>query len=225
MPRPSRIEQVPQVVGSVEPDAIAKIEQTNLRVVHRGDEPSRLQRGQVTRTEPASGAMLRPGTLVGYWLANGQNIVPDVRGSSNDAAITLLQENGFRVGAIVYVSSNGDAVEAQDPVPGTRAALDSPVAITIGRRGGSPTWLLLGGGALALAVVAAGTLGWRNHLMIKLTRSLLAIRPSLDLAGETAVPDRVAPEGPATQLQARLEPGETTFEGNVPIVRREIEHD
>jgi hypothetical protein len=81
---------VPLVVGFTQQDAAATIQRANLRAVYRGAELSRLEAGRITRTDPAAGAGLQRGSLVGYWVANGQNVVP-----RNITAATQASRNGW----------------------------------------------------------------------------------------------------------------------------------
>jgi beta-lactam-binding protein with PASTA domain len=81
---------VPLVVGFRQQDAAATIQRANLRAVYRGAELSRLEAGRITRTDPAAGARLQRGSLVGYWVANGQNVVP-----RNITAATQASRHGW----------------------------------------------------------------------------------------------------------------------------------
>jgi beta-lactam-binding protein with PASTA domain len=81
---------VPLVVGFTQQDAAATLRRANLRAVYRGAELSRLEAGRITRTDPAAGAGLQRGSLVGYWVANGQNVVP-----RNITAATQASRNGW----------------------------------------------------------------------------------------------------------------------------------
>ena len=124
---------VPDVVGSSESAATASITQSQLHAVHQGDESSRRQRGQVTRTEPVSGTLVQLDSTVGYWLASGNNVVPDLLRRTVDDSQVILKEAGFRPGETSYKTTTGPAglVIDQDPKPRSIAAMNSSVAITV----------------------------------------------------------------------------------------------
>jgi hypothetical protein len=103
---------------------------------------------------------------------------------------------------------------------GTVATVNSAVTITLGKRNGTWAFVLFVAGLLA-AVLAATAIGLRMRL-VKITRSLLRIRASLDSKSETNFPDHVQKAGPTAHLQAQLEMGEARFEADVPIVKREV---
>jgi PASTA domain len=89
---------VPSVVGLTQQDAATTVARNNLRAVYRGAEPSRLPQGRVTRTDPAAGARLNPGALVGFWLANGENVSV---GGSGSGWIVWLGVAGLVVAVVV----------------------------------------------------------------------------------------------------------------------------
>lgn len=209
-----------------EPNGAATIVRDRLRASYRGKETSRFPEGQITRTDPPAGARLARGSLVGYWVASGENAVPNLQGLSSDDASTLLQKNGFRLGAIVGHGVADERVQKQDPAPGTLARVNSAVNITLGTTLTSTaknrwTWLLIAAGLLV--VLLAIPIG--NGIRIaRITRSVLSIRPSLDLSGPTTFEEDVSFAGPAAHLQASIEDGGTSFEGTDDIIVRE-EHD
>jgi hypothetical protein len=209
--------QVPDVVGLPESNAVAIIEGNKLRPVRRGEEPGCRELGQITRTTPVAGATLESDTSVGYWVANGKNVVPDLQGQAMDGASALLQQYCFRLGRISYQPSVSDVVLNQDPAASTLAPVNSEIEITRGDR----RWIfvLLAGGLLAAALT--GVMWWRTRLA-QITRELLTIHPSIDLDGEASFPDDVRTIGPTTHIQASIEFGEVSSGGRVPIIRREV---
>jgi hypothetical protein len=106
---------------------------------------------------------------------------------------------------------------------GTVAPVNSAVALTLVKRNGTWDFVLFVAGLLAV-VLAATAIGLRMRL-VKITRSLLRIRASLDSKSVTSFPDDVQKAGPTANLQAKLEMGEARFEADVPIVRREVSDD
>jgi hypothetical protein len=160
---------------------------------------------------------------VGYWLATGENVVPNLYGRSSDESKALLQENGFRLGAIDYRSGSTETVQRQDPGAGTVAPVDSAVAITLGKRYGAWAFVLFVAGLLAV-VLAATAIGLRMRL-VKITRGLLRVQASLESKSGTNFPDDVQKAGPTAHIQARLEVGEARFDGDVPIVKKEVRDD
>ncbi len=217
-----RVAAVPMVVGYSQRDAVATVERSNLRSVNRGAEPSRLVRGQVTRTDPVAGSALKTGSLVGYWVADGTNAVPDLSGQSSTEAGTILRESGFRLGTIVHQSDADQRVTHQDPVAGTSALVGSAVTITVGKR--NAAWVVVLIPAGLLLALLGGFVVQRARLA-RTTRSLLSIHPSVDFDGPTEFSSDIRSAGPTVGLQASVEPGELSIQGDVPIVRHEVRND
>jgi beta-lactam-binding protein with PASTA domain len=217
---------VPPVVGLAERNGAATIVRNSLRATYRGKEPSRFPEGQITRTDPSAGARLARGSLVGYWIASGENAVPNLQGLTSDGASTVLQRNGFRLGAIVGHGAADERVQNQDPVPGALARVNSAVNITLGATSTNTaknrwTWFLIG--AAVLVVLLAIPIG-NSVRFARMTRSVLTIRPSLDLSGPATFEGDVSFAGPTAHLQASIEDGATSFEGGDDFILRE-EHD
>lgn len=219
---PPRIAAVPQVVGFSQRDAVATIDRSNFHSVNRGEEPSRLARGQVTRTDPVAGSALKSGALVGYWVADGTNVVPDLIGRSSAAAATTLQESGFRLSAGVHQSDAGERVTGQEPAAGSLAPVGSAVTITAGKRNAVWMFVLIPTGLLLMFV---GGLVVQRARLARITRSLLAIHPSVDLDGPTQFSGDIRSAGPTVNLRASLEPGALSTEGDFPVVRHEVRDD
>jgi hypothetical protein len=71
-----------------------------------------------------------------YWLASGNNVVPNLHGRTVDDSQVILKIAGFRLGGLSYKTAPGLAgsVADQDPKAGSMALMNSPVAITVGTR-------------------------------------------------------------------------------------------
>jgi beta-lactam-binding protein with PASTA domain len=219
---PAPVTAVPQVVGDAEGDAVATIDRSNLGSTKRGAEPSRLARGQVTRTDPVAGSALKAGSFVGYWVADGTNVVPDLVGRPTAEADKMLRESGFRLGTNLQQSDADKRVAQQNPAAGTAVLLGSAVTITVANP--STAWLVVLIPAGLLVVVLGGLVVQRARLA-KLTRSLLTIHPSLDLDGPTKFSSDIRSAGPTVGIQASLEPGALSTEETFPIVRHEVQDD
>jgi hypothetical protein len=163
--------------------------------------------------------------LVGYWLASGQNIVPNVQGLSSDDASSLLQKNGFRLGAIVGHGVADERVQKQDPTQGALALLNSAVNITLGTTTTSAAknrwWIWLFVAAAALIVVLPAIPIANGARLARITRRVLTIKPSIDLSGPVVFDGDISFAGPAAHLQATIEDGGTAFEGGDDIILRE----
>jgi beta-lactam-binding protein with PASTA domain len=211
---------VPPVVGFTQQAAASAVARSSLRAVYRGAEPSNLAPGRVTRTDPVAGATLSRGALVGYWVASGENGVPNVLGRSLDDAKALLQKSGFRLGSVVAHGGAAEPVAAQDPMAGALAPVDSAVNVTTGSPPRGWTWWLLAAGALLVLAALGFSIGNRMRASRRTSR-LLTIHSSVELDGPTNFDGDVAMAGPATHLRASVEDGETTFEQSDDIIMRE----
>ncbi|HVR46539.1 MAG TPA: PASTA domain-containing protein [Candidatus Binatia bacterium] len=95
---------VPSVVGLAQENAVSTVARSKLRAVYRGEEPSRFAHGLVTRTDPAAGARLTPGALVGYWLSSGENV--SVGAPSNGWIVWLVAAGLLVIGVLVGLAIN-----------------------------------------------------------------------------------------------------------------------
>ncbi|HEY6327024.1 MAG TPA: PASTA domain-containing protein [Candidatus Cybelea sp.] len=210
---------VPSVVGLTQQAATTAVARSKLRAVNRGAELSRLQQGRVTRTDPSAGARLNPGALVGYWLANGENVVPNLQDRTTDDAGALLNESGFRLGTVVSHGGGEQRVAEQDPAAGTPARLDSAVNVTVGSPSNGWTLWLIFGGLAVIALLGGLAINARMRLA-RTTAHALTIRPSLDPDGPVSFEGDVTMAGPATHLRTSLEDGEASFEEPGPVIER-----
>jgi beta-lactam-binding protein with PASTA domain len=128
---------VPDVVGWSEDAAKARLEEDELTVGEIRREPSEnVAEGEVIRTDPAAGVEVKEGTSVTLTISTGLPLipVPDVVGLSEDAAVAMLVEDGFRVGEVQSEPSENVAegtVIRIDPAAGVDAREGANVTLTI----------------------------------------------------------------------------------------------
>ena len=115
--------EVPPLAGSTQAEAGAALSALGLRVGPVVEEFSGEPVGSVLRTDPASGAALRPQALVGLVVSKGveQLPVPRVTGRGREEAVGALEDAGFRVevGTAFDDQVSEGVVVSQDPVTGT----------------------------------------------------------------------------------------------------------
>jgi serine/threonine-protein kinase len=105
---------VPRLVGLTQADAVAQLQSAGLSAKTITEPSDSLGQGRVTRTDPASGASIKRGSVVQVYVSAGASKVkvPDVKGQTTDAATAALKQAGFTVAAIT------------DAVPGLGVAKD-----------------------------------------------------------------------------------------------------
>lgn len=130
-PIPSTL--LPDVVGLIEDDARQQLAEAGHRPQRSGQELSPRPQGTVLRTNPLGGTEVAAGTSVGYWVASGENQVPNLDGQSTEAATTALEAAGFLRGSISrrHDDAPPGQVVGQQPVAGTIAKLGTAVVLTI----------------------------------------------------------------------------------------------
>lgn len=124
---------VPPVVGKPEAEAMQLLQQAGF-VPRRGEpRPSPQAAGIVLETEPIVNSPGLPGTIVDYWPASGENLVPETRTLTLSVARQRLQAAGFVPGQVdyQYVRGANEQVHAQWPQAGDRAPLGSGVSLTV----------------------------------------------------------------------------------------------
>lgn len=218
---------VPMVVGRPAGDAEAAIRARQLRPASHGGEDGAHPRGEVIRTMPPADTVVDRGTEVGYWAASGYNEVPDLYLLSPEDARVRLREAGFWPGQVDErsTSENAGRILAQQPMAGTRAAVGTAIATSVGIPPPSHPAVLVVAAVLGGLLVLGG--GWwlRHKLRIARTRRLLRLKPSCGPGG--AIRFIVAPHfnAPTVTLRSRLENGETRFRDSLPVLHVEIRHD
>jgi serine/threonine-protein kinase len=129
--------QVPNVTGSTESSAEARLERAGL-LVDVEEEASRAEEGTVIRQDPAGGTEVDEGTRVTIVVSSGRDEVPvpDVSGQTLRDARATLRDAGFRVQVReqpVESESDDGLVVDQRPNAGTDLQEGRTVVIFVGR--------------------------------------------------------------------------------------------
>ncbi len=126
---------VPDVSGKSVSDAESILEDAGFEVDQRQEASDTVEKGKVTRTEPAANAMAERGTEVVVFESTGAQLVkvPDVTGQSSVSASNQLGAAGFKVDPVTEAS---DTVEANtvirtEPEAGTDAPKGSTVRMVV----------------------------------------------------------------------------------------------
>jgi serine/threonine-protein kinase len=156
---------VPPVEGETVALATRDLRRAHLTVSHTVAESStRFSAGQVTRTDPASGKSVPPGTSVTLFVSSGQptKSVPPVTGETQTAATADLTRAGFNVNRNTQPSSSvspGDVI-SQDPKGGTSQPAGSTVTIVVATAPATVTVPLVTGDPVSGAVAALKAAGF-----------------------------------------------------------------
>jgi serine/threonine-protein kinase len=127
-----RMPTVPQLTGSTEAQATAKLTEEDLGVTVRNiGVPDPQQDGLVQSQDPGEGTLLPPGTVVRINV--GRNVeVPPVVGRPEQIAIGILRERGLGSNVVRIFGLPVGIVSSQTPPPGTRLPLGGVVTIRVG---------------------------------------------------------------------------------------------
>lgn len=209
---------VTQVVGDPVDVAESRLQSDHLVGVYAGDEPSARVRGIVTRTDPAAGKTVKPGSPVHYWLASGDNVVPDVTEKTSASARDVLSASGFNfVGEVLeYDAGPAATVWRQSPSAGELVPLKTEIVLTVRHS----LWPLLVIGTLGLAAAGGAALKfsrWRRHVR---TKRLVHVQASLDSRTDTALPDDIPSS--AVEVKVTLIAGNTVFSKPPGILSSEV---
>jgi beta-lactam-binding protein with PASTA domain/tRNA A-37 threonylcarbamoyl transferase component Bud32 len=127
---------VPQVVGTREPLAYAKVKAAGLTpfIIRRFSTAQ--PETYVYDQDPTAGNRIDRGNQVKIYVSEGppKTEVPDVRGKSSLEAVQTLNDANLKA-RVVSVNSNrpADTVLAQDPAPGKKVKQDTAVRINISK--------------------------------------------------------------------------------------------
>jgi hypothetical protein len=136
--------KIPDLVGSTQTDAEAKLRDAGLVVGPGTKASSAKPPGSVLSTNPAAGTVVSAGSAVNLEVSSGpaQVAVPDVGGLTQPAAEGALKNAGLTVGAVKKQHSNSvpaGGISDTAPDAGTLVNAGSPVALEISD-GPEPDW-------------------------------------------------------------------------------------
>ena len=122
---------IPDLVGLTEEQATKALDELGLIAVIDHEPSDEVEKDLVTRTDPAFGAQVDPGSRVTVFLSSGPSEleVPDVRGLTQEEALALLDEAGLNVLRIDIVN---DWEIEKDRAVGTDPAAGEPIAAGAG---------------------------------------------------------------------------------------------
>jgi serine/threonine-protein kinase len=132
---------VPDVEGKLENVAQTTLQTAGFQVSVQTDTTSTEPSGTVVNQSPVGGTKVAPGSKVTIFVSGGSN-VPNVVGVPATSAVTLLQNDGFKVNQITAAGPAGTApgtVWQQTPAANSTVAGGSTVNIYIQPQAASPS--------------------------------------------------------------------------------------
>ena len=133
----SEVVTVPDIVGKTVAQARADLAKKDLSLAQKGTEPSdRLDKGLISRQDPAPGSRIRNTTAVQVLTSSGSGTVtvPDLAGKPLDEALTLLQAAGLTKGKLTQVHTPrlpAGRILDQKPALGAVVERNFPVGILL----------------------------------------------------------------------------------------------
>lgn len=130
----SDLPTVPEIVGEARNTAEDMLQRDTFVPRLAGDEPSPKPRGIVLRADPPAGTKRDVGATVDYWIASGENLVPDLLGKFHQDARRDARQNGFKLDdpTYRYARESSNQVVEQTPAAGELLELDSSIAVVLG---------------------------------------------------------------------------------------------
>lgn len=133
---------VPKVTGSTYDEAREELEKLGLKIENKGEVSSdEYEEGQIANQDPAAGEKVKEGSTVGVVISNGKGSieVPSVVGESEEDAVRILENEGFRPNKIYAYNDDVDEgyVITQTPDFGSKGKKDDTITIEISK-GGQP---------------------------------------------------------------------------------------
>ncbi len=131
---------VPVVTGQTADQANTVLTSLGFKVTPGGPEASGLPAGQVTRTDPGSGATVPKGTNITVYTSDGSlaTTMPNVVGQSQHTALTAITGAGFSSSNITVQYVNGATnpsqvcnVQSSNPAGGAAATKTDPVTLKV----------------------------------------------------------------------------------------------
>ena len=120
---------VPDVSGKSFADASSALTDLGFTVTRKDDFSATVASGKVVGTDPAANQGAARGSQIAVIVSKGPEMVtvPDLKGSTLDAATQKLQSLGFQIDTSGYL--NGRVVRAQDPSAGAVVAKGTKVTL------------------------------------------------------------------------------------------------
>ena len=133
----SQLVTVPDVTGTQRAEAVAQLDELELRVDVNEEPSPDIPRGEVIRTNPTAGSQLQKGTAVTVTVSSGREItdVPDVRGMTPQEAADALAAVDLQLEQQVREVSSEDVtagrIAEQSPAPGSQLSKGSRVSVAV----------------------------------------------------------------------------------------------
>jgi serine/threonine-protein kinase len=137
----SELVTVPDLVGKELAQARAELAKKDLSLAFKGSEVSdRVEKGLISRQEPAAGSRIRVTTAVQVLTSSGSGVVtvPELAGKTLDETLTLLQAAGLTKGPLTQVHSArlpAGKVLGQKPPQGAVVERGHPVGLLLSQGG------------------------------------------------------------------------------------------
>ena len=130
--------EVPEVVGMMEDDAIATLEEVGLEAEVEDQTNRRIDEGEVFKQDPEAGEEAETGDTVTITVSTGiaQTTVPEVVGMTLDEATTKLEDARLEVGAVTRVTADDaepNEVLQQSPDAGREVDRGQEVDLVVAR--------------------------------------------------------------------------------------------
>ena len=126
---------VPDLHGYSQEEAKATLDNLGLRIgSNRAEDNTDVDKGKVTKTDPASGQEIPVGSSVTLYLSSGLAEVPAVTGKTRNAAADELGAAGFETKTVYEDSTEAEGTVIKQSVKaGTKAEYGSEVTITVAK--------------------------------------------------------------------------------------------
>lgn len=134
---------IPDVAGTTNDEARLALTKSGFRISSQTEASPTVEKGKVTRTDPAAGQKVERGAAVIIYVSGGNAVaVPSVLGQDQTSAVTTLSALGFTVDVTarpVVDPADAGKVVSQTPLGGKDADPGSAVVIRVGQFDASAT--------------------------------------------------------------------------------------
>jgi serine/threonine-protein kinase len=144
----SEVVTVPDLIGKTVTQARSDLSKKDLSLALKGTESSdRVEKGLISRQEPAAGSRIRITTVVQVLTSSGTGVVPvpDLAGKALDEALTVLQATGLTRGKLTQVHTPrlpAGRILAQKPEPAAVVDRSSPVGLLLSQGDVDRTYIM-----------------------------------------------------------------------------------
>ena len=190
--------EIPDLTGSEQAQALSDLQNLGFKVGIENAADSSVPIGSVIRTQPASGTVINPDSLVTIIVSVGPEAfpIPYILDIESERAVFVIEESGFTIGQLLEVNDDNiprGFVISQNPVAGTKMGPGSVIDLVISKGPSLIEITDLSRKSPEDAIQILETLGFEYELIEEYSEDVEVglVSSTIPEAGEIVTPDQL----------------------------------